>query len=218
MSTVQQTDSEIYKPSKEVIAQARLKNWDETAKFAATDLEGFWAKEAEELEWYKKWTKVLDDSKKPFYKWFVGGQTNIVLNALDRHQKTAHKNKLALVWVGEPGDVRTYSYYALNREVCQFANVLKSMGAKKGDRITVYMPRIPETIIAMLACAKIGAIHSVVYGGFSVDALQGRIEDSQSRMLITADGGWMNGKIVELKNIVDESLKKCPCIESVIVV
>jgi acetyl-CoA synthetase len=218
MSTIKQADGEIYKPSEEVIAQARLKNWDELAKFASADLEGFWAKEAEELEWYKKWDKVLDESKKPFYQWFVGGKVNIVLNALDRHQKTYRKNKLALIWVGEGGDVRTYSYYALHREVCQFSNVLKSMGVRKGDRVTIYMPRVPEIVIAMLSCAKIGAIHSVVYGGFSIDALQGRIEDSESRVVITADGGWMNGKIVELKNIVDESLKKCPCVESVIVV
>jgi acetyl-CoA synthetase len=209
---------EVYYPSPEVIARARLKDWDALAKRAQEDLEGFWAEEASELEWYQKWERVLDDSQKPFYKWFVGGKVNIVHNCLDRHQTTYRKNKLALIWVGEPGDVRTYSYFALHREVNQFANVLKAMGIRKGDRITIYMPRIPEIVIAMLACAKIGAIHSVVYGGFSVDALQGRIEDSQSRMVITADGGWMNGKIVELKKMVDEALKRCPSVESVIVV
>lgn len=209
---------EVYYPSPEVIAKARLKDWDALARRAHEDLEGFWEEEASELEWYQKWERVLDDSNKPFYKWFVGGKVNIVHNCLDRHQKTYRKNKLALIWVGEPGDVRTYSYYALNREVNQFANVLKAMGIRKGDRVTIYMPRIPEIVIAMLACAKIGAIHSVVYGGFSVDALQGRIEDSQSKMVITADGGWMNGKIVELKKTVDEALKRCPSVESVIVV
>ncbi len=209
---------EVYYPSPEVIARARLKDWDALAKRALEDLEGFWAEEASELEWYQKWERVLDDSQKPFYKWFVGGKVNIVHNCLDRHQTTYRKNKLALIWVGEPGDVRTYSYFALNREVNQFANVLKAMGIRKGDRVTIYMPRIPEIVIAMLACAKIGAIHSVVYGGFSVDALQGRIEDSQSKMVITADGGWMNGKIVELKKTVDEALKRCPSVESVIVV
>jgi acetyl-CoA synthetase len=209
---------EVYYPSPEVIARARLKDWDALAKRAQEDLEGFWAEEASELEWYQKWERVLDDSQKPFYKWFVGGKVNIVHNCLDRHQTTYRKNKLALIWVGEPGDVRTYSYFALHREVNQFANVLKAMGIRKGDRVTIYMPRIPEIVIAMLACAKIGAIHSVVYGGFSVDALQGRIEDSQSRMVITADGGWMNGKIVELKKMVDEALKRCPSVESVIVV
>ncbi|MBO9368856.1 MAG: acetate--CoA ligase [Chloroflexi bacterium] len=209
---------EVYYPSPEVIARARLKDWDALAKRAQEDLEGFWAEEASELEWYQKWERVLDDSQKPFYKWFIGGKVNIVHNCLDRHQTTYRKNKLALIWVGEPGDVRTYSYFALHREVNQFANVLKAMGIRKGDRVTIYMPRIPEIVIAMLACAKIGAIHSVVYGGFSVDALQGRIEDSQSRMVITADGGWMNGKIVELKKTVDEALKRCPSVESVIVV
>ncbi len=209
---------EVYYPSPEVIAKARLKDWDALAKRAHEDLEGFWAEEASELEWYQKWERVLDDSQKPFFKWFVGGKVNIVHNCLDRHQTTYRKNKLALIWVGEPGDVRTYSYFALHREVNQFANVLKAMGIRKGDRITIYMPRIPEIIIAMLACAKIGAIHSVVYGGFSVDALQGRIEDSQSKMVITADGGWMNGKIVELKKTVDEALKRCPSVESVVVV
>ena len=218
MDTNAADNGEIYKPSAEVVAQARLKDWDALAKKASADLEGFWAKEAEELEWFKKWDRVLDDSKKPFYKWFTGAKVNIVQNALDRHQKTERKNKLALIWVGEQNEVRTYSYYALNREVSQFGNVLKSMGVHKGDRVTIYMPRIPEIVIAMLACAKIGAIHSVVYGGFSTDALHGRIDDSQSRLVITADGGWMNGKIVELKKTVDDSLKRCPSVETVIVV
>ena len=218
MAEEQPMEGEVFYPSEKVTAQARLKNWEELARKASNDLEGFWAHEAEELEWYRPWNCVLDESKKPFFKWFVGAQTNIIHNALDRHQKTYRKNKLALIWVGEPGDVRTYSYFALHREVGQFANVLKAMGVKKGDRVTIYMPRIPEIVIAMLACAKIGAIHSVVYGGFSVDALQGRIDDSQSRLVITADGGWMNGKIVELKKTVDEALKRCPSVETVIVV
>jgi acetyl-CoA synthetase len=211
-------EGEVYFPSQEVIAQARVKDWDALSRYAAEDLEGFWAREAEELEWFRKWDRVLDESNKPFYQWFVGGKVNIVHNCLDRYQKTWRKNKLALIWVGEPGDVRTYSYYALHREVNQFANILKAFGIQKGDRVTIYMPRIPEIVIAMLACAKIGAVHSVVYGGFSVDALQGRIEDSQSRMVITADGGWMNGKIVELKKTVDDALKRCPSVETVIVV
>ena len=209
---------EVFYPSVEVLSQAGLQDWGKTAAFAEKDLEGFWAKEAEELEWYRKWDRVLDDDQKPFFKWFTGGQVNIVHNCLDRHMKTWRKNKLALIWVGEPGDVRTYSYYALHREVCQFASVLRAMGINKGDRVTIYMPRIPEIVIAMLACAKVGAIHSVVYGGFSVDALQGRIEDSQSKVVLTADGGWMNGKIVELKKTVDEALRRCPSVESVIVV
>jgi acetyl-CoA synthetase len=211
-------NEEFFHPSPDVVKRARLKNWNELAEYAANDLEGFWAREAEELEWYKKWDTLLDDSKKPFYKWYVGAQVNIVHNALDRYQHTFRKNKLALVWVGENGDVRTYSYFALNREVGQFANVLRAMGVKKGDRVTIYMPRVPEIVIAMLAVAKVGAIHSVVYGGFSVDALQGRIDDSQSRVVITADGGFMNGKVVELKKTVDDALKQCPSVETVIVI
>ncbi len=211
-------ENEFYHPSQQTVDSARLKDWDALHLFAANNLEEFWANEANELEWYKPWDKVLDESNQPFYKWFTGAQVNIVHNALDRHQQTYRKNKLALVWVGEDNSVRTYSYFALHREVSQFANVLRAMGLCKGDRVTIYMPRIPEIVIAMLACAKIGAIHSVVYGGFSVDALQGRIDDSQSRMVITADGGFMNGKIVELKKTVDEALKRCPSVETMIVV
>ena len=218
MSAKPTLEGEVFYPSSEVIAQARVKDWDALAAKASQDLEGFWKGEAEELEWYRKWDKVLDDSNKPFFKWFAGGQCNIVHNCLDRHQKTWRKNKLSLVWVGERHEVRTYSYFALNRDVCKFANVLKAMGVKKGDRVTIYLPRIPEIVIAMLACAKIGAIHSVVYGGFSVDALQGRIEDSESKLVITADGGFMNGKVVELKKIVDEAVRHAPTVETVIVV
>src|SRR5512136_2500018 len=202
-----QLEGEVFYPSAEVKAQSRVKDWDVLARRASEDLEGFWAAEAEELEWYRKWDKVLDASEKPFFKWFKGAQTNIVHNCLDRHQRTWRKNKLALVWVGEKNEVRTFSYFALNRDVSQFANVLKAMGVKKGDRVTIYMPRIPEIVIAMLASAKLGAVHSVVYGGFSVDAIQSRIDDSKSRVVITADGGWMNGKIIDLKKNIDGALR-----------
>ncbi len=212
------SDGKFYYPSPEVVAQANIKDPEAVRKDADLHLEDFWAGRAGELEWYKKWDKVLDDSNKPFYKWFVGGKTNIVLNALDRHVRTWRRNKLALIWEGENGEVKTFSYHALNREVCRFSNVLRSMGINKGDRVTIYMPRIPETVIAMLATAKIGAIHSVVYGGFSVEALHGRIEDSESKVIVTADGGYMNGKIVELKKIVDEALKRTAAPETVIVV
>jgi len=214
----QELDGEVFYPSPEVVQQARVKDWEAVARRASEDLEAFWGAEAEELEWYRKWDKVLDASEKPFFKWFKGAQTNIVHNALDRHQRTWRKNKLSLVWVGEKGEVRTYSYFALNRDVSKFANVLKAMGVKKGDRVTIYMPRIPEIVIAMLATAKLGAVHSVVYGGFSVDALQGRIEDSESKVVVTADGGFMNGKIVELKKTVDDAVRRCPTVETVIVV
>jgi acetyl-CoA synthetase len=214
----QELEGEVFQPSPEVTAQTRVKDWDQLARRALEDPEGFWAAEAEELEWFRKWEKVCDATEKPFYKWFKGGKVNIVHNCLDRHQKTWRKNKLALVWVGENGEVRTYSYFALNREVCRFGNVLKAMGVKKGDRVTIYMPRVPELAIAMLACAKVGSIHSVVYGGFSVDSLQGRIEDSESKVVITADGGYMNGKIVELKRTVDDAVRRCPTVETVITV
>jgi acetyl-CoA synthetase len=210
---------EVFYPSESVLADARLKDWDATAEAARRDPQAFWAKEAEELEWFQKWDKVLDDSKKPFYKWFVGGKVNIVHNAIDRHLKTYRKNKLALIWESEDGKLhQTYSYYAMNREVSRMANIIKAMGVRKGDRVTIYMGRIPEIIFAMLACAKIGAIHSVVFGGFSVDALQGRIDDSASKLVITADGSYQNGKVVELKRTVDEALKHCPSVENVIVV
>src|SRR5688572_10349350 len=210
---------DVYYPSQQVIEEARLKDWDKLAKSAAKDLKGFWEAEASELEWYSKWKKVLDDSKKPFFKWFTGAKVNIVHNAIDRHLKTYRKNKLALIWESEDGkDHRSFSYFAMNREVNRMANIIKSMGVKKGDRVTIYMGRVPEIVFAMLACAKIGAIHSVVFGGFSVDSLQGRIEDSQSKLVITCDGSFQNGKIVQLKAIVDEALKRCPSVENAIVV
>jgi acetyl-CoA synthetase len=214
-----QLEGEVYYPSNEVVEQARLKDWDGMAEKARKDPQAFWAAEAEELEWFKKWDKVLDDSKKPFFKWFVGAKTNIVHNAIDRHLKTYRKNKLALVWESEDGKTeRTFSYFLLNREVCRMANIIKAMGIQKGDRVTIYMGRVPEIVFAMLACAKIGAIHSVVFGGFSVDALQGRIDDSQSKLVITCDGAFQNGKVVELKRTVDDAVKRCPSVENVIVV
>jgi acetyl-CoA synthetase len=212
-------EGDVYYPSDEVVAQANVPDWDEMANFALKDPEGFWAEQAEELEWYQKWDKVLDDSNKPFFKWFTGAKVNIVHNALDRHMQTWRKNKLAMIWVSEDGkEERTFSYYSLNREVNRFANIIKAMGVTKGERVTIYLPRIPEIVFAMLACAKIGAIHSVVFAGFSVDALKGRIDDSESKLVITADGSWINGKIFELKRTVDDAIKSCPSVENVIVV
>ncbi len=212
-------EGEVYFPSHDIVRHTLVKDWEALAEEARADLQGFWAKRAKELEWFRKWDKVLDDSKKPFYKWFVGAKVNIVHNAVDRHLKTYRKNKLALIWESEDGKFdRTFSYYSLNREVTRFANLLKAMGVVKGDRVTIYLPRIPEIVFAMLACAKLGAIHSVVFGGFSVDSLQGRIEDSQSKVVVTSDGSFVNGKIVELKSMVDEALKRCPSVENVIVV
>jgi len=211
-------EGEVFYPPKNITRRANVKDYDQLYKQSIEDREGFWAEQAKRLKWYKKWDKVLDDSKKPFYKWFVGGKINIIQNAIDRHLHTWRRNKLALIWEGEPGDLRTFSYHALNREVSKFANILRSMGVKKGDIVTIYMPQIPELAFSMLACAKIGAAHSVVYGGFSVEALAERIADAKSRVLVTADGGWRRGKINDLKNIVDEAIKRSPTIESCIVV
>lgn len=209
--------NEWYYPSQDVIDNALIKDYEALYAEAAADIESFWDRQARKLEWYREWDAVLDRSKAPFYKWFVGGKTNIVLNALDRHMKTARKNKLALIWEGENGDKATFSYYRLNREVSRFANVLKSMGVRKGDRVTIYMGRVPELIIAMLATVKIGAVHSVVYGGFSEQALADRIEDAQSRVVVTCDGAWLRGSIVRLKDVVDEAVRRSPIVESVIV-
>ena len=214
----EEAQKDSYPPSREFLATTSVKDPDKLNQLAMQDLTGFWEEQAREFEWFSPWTKVLDDSNPPFFKWFVGAKTNITYNCLDRHVNTWRRNKLALIWEGEKGETRTFSYHALNREVCMFANILRGMGIKKGDRVTIYMGRIPELPIAMLACAKIGAVHSVVYGGFSVEALHGRIEDSQSTVVITCDGGYMNGKTVELKKIVDEALKRCATVEQVIVV
>jgi acetyl-CoA synthetase len=219
MSNGRRLEGEVYYPSQEIIDRTHVKDWDALADSARKDLAGFWEAHAGELEWFQKWDKVLDDSDKPFFKWFVGGKVNIVQNAVDRHMKTWRKNKLALMWESEDGkEQRTFSYFALNREVTRFASIIKAMGVNKGDRVTIYLPRIPEIVFAMLACAKIGAVHSVVFAGFSVDAIHGRIEDSQSKLVITADGGFVNGRIIELKKVVDEALKRCPTVENVIVV
>lgn len=205
-------------PSKEVVEQATVQDYDNLYAESIRDREGFWADQANDLEWYKKWDKVLDQENPPFYKWYVGGKINIIHNAIDRHLKTWRRNKLAFIWEGEPGDVRTYSYHALSREVSKFGNVLRSMGVKKGEIVTLYMPQIPELVIAMLACAKIGAAHSVVYGGFSVESLAERIQDANSRVLVTADGGWRRGKINDLKAIVNEAIGRSPTIEVCITV
>jgi acetyl-CoA synthetase len=213
-----QINKEIYHPGREFLQNLTIKNPEELSRRADQDLAGFWEEQARQFEWFSPWQQVLDDSNKPFFKWFVGATTNIAYNCLDRHVSTWRRNKLALVWEGEKGEQRTFSYHALNREVCMFSNVLRSMGVHKGDRVTIYMGRIPELPIAMLACAKIGAVHSVVYGGFSVEALHGRIDDSESNVVITCDGGYMNGKIIELKKIVDEALQRSATVEHVIVV
>ncbi|MBX3048724.1 MAG: acetate--CoA ligase [Anaerolineales bacterium] len=210
---------EVYYPTQHAVAQANLQDWDKIARRADKDFIGFWEGEAAQLEWYKPWKKTLDDSKAPFYKWFVGGKVNIVHNCIDRHLNTPRKNKLALIWESEDGKQdRSFSFHALNREVSRMASIIHALGVKKGDRVTIYMGRVPEIIFAMLACAKIGAVHSVVFGGFSVAALQGRVQDSQSKLVITCDGSYQNGKLIELKRITDEAVRQAPTVENVLVV
>ena len=181
------------------------------------DPEAFWAEQAaRKLHWFKKWDRVLD-WKPPHAKWFVGGTTNVSYNCLDRHLHSPRKNKAALMWEGEPGDSRVLTFQQLHRETCKFANCLKKLGVNKGDRVTIYMPMIPEAAIAMLACARIGATHSVVFGGFSAEAVADRNNDAKSKLVITADGGWRRGKVVPLKANVDTALAKSPTVEKCIV-
>ncbi|MFO7170945.1 MAG: acetate--CoA ligase [Chloroflexota bacterium] len=225
-TTISGAGEEVYQPAPEIVENSNImryarskgfSSWDELYKWSVENPLEFWSDMAKRLEWYEPWERVLDDSNKPFYKWFVGGKFNIVHNAIDRHLKTWRRNKQALIWEGESGEVRTFSYLAVNREVSKLANVLKSMGVQKGDIVSIYMPRVPELMFAMLACAKIGAAHSVIYGGFSTEALRDRIADAQSKVLITADGGYMRGKIVELKKIADEAMEHSPTIQTCIV-
>ena len=183
---------------------------------AQRDPEGFWAKLAEELHWFKKWDKVLEWDP-PYAKWFDGGKLNVSYNCIDRHLAAGRRNKAALIWEGEPGDWKVYTYGDLYREVCRFANGLKSLGVKKGDRVTIYLPMVPELPIAMLACARIGAPHSVIFGGFSAESIRDRLNDSQSKVVITADGGYRRGNIVQLKQNTDEALADAPSVERVVV-
>jgi acetyl-CoA synthetase len=184
---------------------------------AARDSEKFWAEQARELEWIKPWTKVLEWDP-PHAKWFVGGKLNITANCIDRHVKGPRKDKAALIWEGEPGDQRTLTYNDLYREVSKFANVLRKLGVRKGDRVAIYLPLIPEAAISMLACARIGAIHSVVFGGFSPESLRDRINDARAKLLITADGGFRRGAVVALKKNSDNALEGTDSIEHVVVV
>jgi acetyl-CoA synthetase len=212
-------EQRVFKPEAAFSSQAHISSreaYDALIKKAAEDPEGFWAGIASELHWFQKWTKVLEWDL-PSSKWFVGGKTNISYNCLDRHLTTHRKNKVAILWEGEPGEVRALSYQLLHREVSRFANVLKSFGLKAGDRATVYMGMVPELAIALLACARIGVTHNVVFGGFSAEALRDRINDSKSRILITQDGGYRRGTLVPLKKNADDALKGCPTIEKVIV-
>jgi acetyl-CoA synthetase len=205
-----------FAPSDAFRAQANVRD-PEIYESAARDPEGFWAGFARELEWAAPWSRVLD-WKPPHARWFVDGKINASVNCLDRHLRSARRNKAAIIWEGEPGDRRTLTYFDLHREVCQFANVLKSFGVARGDRVAIYLPMIPELPIAMLACARIGAVHSVVFGGFSAESLRDRINDAEARLLVTADGGYRRGQVVPLKKVCDEALADTPSIEHAIVV
>ncbi len=183
---------------------------------AARDPEGFWVSHAEQLEWSRRWDRVLD-WEPPHAKWFVGGELNASVNCLDRHVGTARRNQAALIWEGEPGERRTITYWELYRQVNKFANVLKKLGVRRGDRVAIYLPMIPEAVIAMLACARIGAPHSVVFGGFSSESLRDRINDAGAVVLVTADGGFRRGQVVPLKRAADQALEQCPTIRHVVV-
>jgi acetyl-CoA synthetase len=184
---------------------------------AARDPVAYWESKARNLEWFKHWDRALEWTP-PHAKWFIGGELNVAVNCLDRHIPTARRNKAALIWEGEPGDRRTLTYWDLYVEVQKFANVLKKLGVRRGDRVGIYLPMIPEAAIAMLACARIGAIHSVVFGGFSPESLRDRMNDAQAKVVITADGGFRRGQVVPLKRNTDKALEDAPSVEHVIVV
>jgi acetyl-CoA synthetase len=209
-----------FPPPAEFTRQANISSeaqYQQMWERAKDDPAGFWGELAQNLHWFKKWDHVLQ-GQMPDTKWFVGGKINASYNCLDRHLTTWRKNKAAIIWEGEPGDSRTLTYQDLHREVCKFANVLKKLGVTTGDRVTLYMPMIPELAIAMLACARIGATHSIIFGGFSSDAVADRNNDAQAKLIVTADGGWRRGKEVPLKQAVDQSLEKSPSVQRVVVV
>ena len=214
-----QVENRIFPPSAEFKAKARISSMDEYKKLYDESINSpdtFWAREASELKWQKKWDKVLD-WQPPIAQWFVGAKVNVCENCVDRHLETARKNKAAIIWEGEPGDTRTLTYQELHHEVCRFANVLLSQGVKINDRVLIYMPMVPEAAIAMLACARIGAVHSVVFGGFSSESIKDRLQDSGAVCVITADGGYRRGKIIPLKENVDRALADAANVSRVIV-
>ncbi len=212
-------EKRVFPPSKEFSKKAYVKSLKEYKKIYNYSIkypEKFWAEKAEQLHWFKKWKKTFRYTKKPFVKWFEHGKINVSYNCLDRHL-TTRKNKIAIIWEGEPGDSITYTYEQLYQEVCKFANVLKKKRIKKGDIVCVYMPMIPELAIAMLACTRIGAIHSIVFCGYSAKSLRTRIDDCKAKLLITSDGYFRKGKTISAKSVVDEALKECKSIKNVIV-
>ncbi|MCO8277406.1 acetate--CoA ligase [Actinoplanes sp. TRM 88003] len=210
------SESRQFPPPEALAAAANVKA--DAYEEAAGDRLAFWATQADRLTWAKKWDQVLDWSNPPFAKWFVGGELNIAYNCVDRHVEAGHGDKVAIHWEGEPGDTRTITYAELLKLVSQAANTLTDLGVGAGDRVAIYLPMIPEAAVAMLACARVGATHSVVFGGFSVSALSTRIQDADAKLVITADGGYRRGKPSALKPTVDEAVAQCPSIENVLVV
>ncbi len=215
-------EKRVFYPPEELSRQAyikSLKEYKEIYQRSLSDPEGFWGEAAEQLDWYEKWDKVLvEDFAEGKHEWFVGGKLNVSYNCLDRHLKSWRKNKAALIWEGDIGDIKTLTYQQLYCNVCRFANVLKKHGVRKGDRVSIYLPMILELPIAMLACARIGAVHSVVFGGFSAEALRNRILDCDSKVLICVDGYYRSGRIIRSKDNADEALQECPAVKDVIVV
>ncbi|MGH9949318.1 MAG: AMP-binding protein, partial [Pyrinomonadaceae bacterium] len=196
-------ENRVFPPPPEFAADAHLKSFEEYEKLykeAAADVPAFWAKQAEQLDWFRKWDTVLEWNE-PFAKWFVGGKINVSHNCLDRHLATNCRDKIAFIWEGEPGEQRTLTYLQLHWEVCRFANVLKKLGVETGDRVALYMPLVPELAIAMLACTRIGATHTVIFGGFSADAIADRVNDCGCKLIVTADGGFRRGNEIKLKPV-----------------
>jgi acetyl-CoA synthetase len=212
-------EERVFQPPVEFAAGAHIKSFAEYEQIysqAAADPQAFWAAAAENLHWFKKWDAVLEWNE-PHAKWFVGGRINASYNCLDRHLETWRKNKAAIIWEGEPGEVRTMTYQQLHRQVSKFANVLKKIGIKTGDRAALYMPLVPELAIAMLACARIGATHTVIFGGFSADAIRDRVNDGECKLVVTADGGFRRGGEIKLKETVDAAVAQTPSVQNVIV-
>lgn len=207
----------VIQPTDQTKADAHIKDYETAYRRSIADLEAFWDGVAKELEWFTPWKQVLEWNY-PWAKWFVGSTCNISYNCLDRHANSWRKNKVAVIWVGEDGQERIFTYGELLRQVNRCANALKALGLRKGDRVTIYLPKIPEQIVAMLACARIGVIHSVVYSGFSAPALESRIEDAEAKVVITADVGYDRGKSTNLKSVVDQAVANCGSVETVVVV
>ncbi|HLE82192.1 MAG TPA: acetate--CoA ligase, partial [Dehalococcoidia bacterium] len=220
------TEKRLFRPSRELVEQSNLaaylrslgfEDWDQLYSWSIERPDEFWSHLAQELHWFKNWDRVLQ-WEPPYAKWFTGAQCNIVYNALDRHMQTFRRNKVAFYWEGEDGSARTISYAELYRDVNRFASALRAMGVERGDRVSIYLPRIPEQIIAMLGTARIGAVHSVTYSGFSAQALRERIEDAEAKVVVTADGYYYRGKVVGLKGAVDAAVEGCPSVQKVVVV